>query len=162
MINDYTTKTSDPTNSSFWRTKINQISYNNWHFQLNAYFIILTVKIDPDLTLQILEKVGIYSNRFSILEPKILFVTKDVLNMPREITEGCRTSAYKYYGVSYLQHNLVFLNIRKIPDEKTLENTIVHELIHMRFPYLAHGKRFNKLVRQGLRGKTFSPYKKRK
>jgi len=120
------------------------------------------VKIDPDLTLQILEKVGIYSNRFSILEPKILFVTKDVLNMPREMTEGCRTSAYKYYGVSYLQHNLVFLNIRKIPDEKTLENTIVHELIHMRFPYLAHGKRFNKLVRQGLRGKTFSPYKKRK
>ena len=45
--------------------------------------------------------------------------------------------------------------------KKTLENTIVHELIHMRFPYLAHGKRFNKLVRQGLRGKTFPPYRKR-
>jgi hypothetical protein len=120
------------------------------------------VKLDPDLKLQILEKVGIYSNRFSILEPKILFVTKEVLDMPREMTEGCRTSAYKYYGVSYLQQNLVFINVRKIPDEKTLENTIVHELIHMRFSYLAHGKRFNKLVRQGLRGKTFSPYKKRK
>jgi predicted metal-dependent hydrolase len=52
--------------------------------------------------------------------------------------------------------------VRKIPDEKTLENTLVHELIHMRFPYLAHGKRFNKLVRQGLRGKTFLPYQKRK
>ncbi len=91
----------------------------------------------------------------------ILLSTKEVLDAPREMTEGRRTSAYKYYGVSYLQHNLVFLNIRKIPDEKTLENTLVHELIHMRFPYLAHGKRFNKLVRQGLRGKTFSPYKKR-
>ncbi len=120
------------------------------------------MKLDPDLKLQILEKVGIYSNRFSILEPKILFVTKEVLDMPREMTEGCRTSAYKYYGVSYLQQTLVFINVRKIPDEKTLENTIVHDLIHMRFPYLAHGKRFNKLVRQGLRGKTFSPYKKRK
>ena len=120
------------------------------------------MKLDPDLKLEILEKVGIYSNRFSILEPKILFVTKEVLGMPREMTEGCRTSAYKYYGVSYLQQNLVFINVRKIPDEKTLENTIVHELIHMRFPYLSHGKRFNKLVRQGLRGKTFSPYKKRK
>jgi len=119
------------------------------------------VKLDPDLKLQILEKVGIYSNRFSISEPQILFVTKEVLDMPREMTEGLRTSAYKYYGVSYLQHNLVFINVRKIPDEKTLENTIVHELIHMRFPYLAHGKRFNKLVRQGLRGKTFAPYKKR-
>ena len=120
------------------------------------------MKLDPDLKLQILEKVGIYANRFSIPEPNLLFVTKEVLDMPREMTDGLRTSAYKYYGVSYLQHNLVFINVRKIPDEKVLENTIVHELIHMRFPYLSHGKRFNKLVRQGLRGKTFSPYKKRK
>jgi len=119
------------------------------------------VKLDPELRLQILEKIGIYSNRFSILEPKILLSTKEVLDTPKEMTEGRRTSAYKYYGVSYLQHNLVFINVRKIPDEKTLENTIVHELIHMRFPYLAHGKRFNKLVRQGLGGKTFLPYRKK-
>ena len=119
------------------------------------------MKLDDDLKLQILEKVGIYSQRFAIPEAAIISTTKAVLDAAREKTEGRRTSAYKYYGVSYLQHNLVFLNIRKIPDEKTLENTLVHELIHMRFPYLAHGKRFNKLVRQGLRGKTFSPYKKR-
>ena len=81
--------------------------------------------------------------------------------MPKEMTEGRRNSAYKYYGVSYLEHNLVFINVRKTPDDKTLENTLVHELIHLRFPYLAHGKRFNKLVRQGLRGKTFLPYRKR-
>ncbi|MDH3677766.1 MAG: hypothetical protein OEQ12_05635 [Nitrosopumilus sp.] len=109
----------------------------------------------------LLEKVGIYSNRFSIAEPKVLLTTKEVLNMPKAMTEGRRTSAYKYYGVSYLQHNLIFINVRKIPDEKTLENTLVHELIHLRFPYLAHGKRFNKLVRQGLRGKTFLPYRKK-
>lgn len=120
------------------------------------------MKLDSELRLKILEKIGIYSNRFSISEPKILLSTKEVLDMPKEMTEGRRTSAYKYYGVSYLQHNLVFINVRKIPDEKVLENTLVHELIHMRFPYLAHGKRFNKLVRQGLRGKTFSPYRKKK
>ena len=119
------------------------------------------MKLDDELKLQILEKAGVYSNRFSIPEPQILLTTKEVLDMPRHMTEGRRTSAYKYYGVSYLQHNLVFINVRKIPDEKILENTLVHELIHMRFPYLAHGKRFNKLVRQGLRGKTFMPYKKR-
>lgn len=119
------------------------------------------MKLDPELRLQILEKSGIYSNRFSISEPTLLLTTKEVLDAPKEMTEGRRTSAYKYYGVSYLQHNLVFINVRKIPDEKTLENTIVHELIHMRFPYLSHGKRFNKLVRQGLRGKIFPPYRKR-
>jgi len=120
------------------------------------------MKLNPDLQLEILEKVGIYSNRFSIPEPKVLFTTKDVLEMPKEMTEGRRTSAYKYYGVSYLKHNLIFINVKKIPDEKELENTLVHELIHMRFPYLSHGKRFNKFVRQGLKGKTFPPYQKRK
>ena len=59
-------------------------------------------------------------------------------------------------------YNSIFFNVKKIPDEKELENTIVHELIHHRFPYLSHGKRFNKLVRQGLKGKTFPPYRKRK
>jgi len=119
------------------------------------------VKLDADFRLEILEKIGIYSSRFSIPEPKVLLTTREVLDMPKKMTEGRRTSAYKYYGVSYLEHNLVFINVRKTPDDKTLENTLVHELIHLRFPYLAHGKRFNKLVRQGLRGKTFLPYRKR-
>ncbi len=120
------------------------------------------MKLDPEIKLEILEKVGIYANRFSIPEPKVLFTPKEVLEMPKEMTEGRRTSAYKYYGVSYMQENLIFINVRKIEDQKSLDNTIVHELIHMRFPYLSHGRRFNKLVRQGLRGKTFPPYRKRK
>ena len=119
------------------------------------------MKLDDDLRLSILEKVGVYSNRFSITEPKVLFTTKEVLAEPKEVTEGRRTTAYKYYGVAYLEHNSVFFNVKKMPDEKTLENTIVHELIHHRFPYLSHGKRFNKLGRQGLKGRKFSPYRKR-
>ena len=120
------------------------------------------VKLDPVLRLKIYEKVGIYANRFSIPEPKVLLTTCEVLDMPKEMTEGARTSAYKYLGLSYNKQSLIFLNIRKISDEKDLENTIVHELVHQRFPYLSHGKRFTKLVRQGLRGKKFPPYQKRK
>lgn len=119
------------------------------------------MRLDPDLRLHILERVGIYSERFSIHEPRVLMTSRDVLDAPREMTAGRRTSAYKYYGVAYLRHGAIFINIRKIPDMRTLENTIVHELIHMRFPYMSHGKRFNKLVRQALRGKTFRPYKRR-
>jgi len=128
---------------------------NNYYFLV---FIISGILIGG----QILEKVGIYSNRFSIPEPEVLLTTKQVLAKPKEITQGRRTSAYKYFGVSYLEHNLIFINVRKISDQKNLDNTIVHELIHLRFPYQSHGRRFNKLVRQGLKGKTFSPYKKRK
>ena len=120
------------------------------------------MKLDPDLRLRIYEKVGVYANRFSVQEPQVLLTTREVLDMPKEVTEGARTSAYKYLGLSYNKQSLIFLNIRKISDEKDLENTIVHELIHQRFPYLSHGKRFSKLVRQGLLGKKFLPYQKRK
>jgi len=120
------------------------------------------VKLDTDLRLRIYEIAGIYANRISIQEPKVLLTTREVLDMPREMTEGARTSAYKYLGLSYNKQSLIFINVRKVSDEKDLENTIVHELIHQRFPYLSHGKRFNKLVRQGLRGKKFLPYQKRK
>ena len=44
------------------------------------------VKLEPDLRLKIYEKVGIYANRFSIAEPKVLLTTREVLDMPREIT----------------------------------------------------------------------------
>ena len=120
------------------------------------------VKLDPDLRLRIYEISGIYASRFSIPEPKVLLTTREVLDMPKEMTEGARTSAYKYLGLSYNKQSLIFINVRKVSGEKDLENTIVHELIHQRFPYLSHGKRFNKLVRQGLRGKKFPPYQKRK
>jgi hypothetical protein len=119
------------------------------------------MRLDCDLRFKILEKVGIYSARFGIQEPKVVLTTREVLELPKEITQGRRTSAYKYLGVSYMMHNLVFINVKKIPDEKMLENTIVHELIHLRFQYLSHGKRFNKLVRQGLAGKIFKAYRKR-
>jgi predicted SprT family Zn-dependent metalloprotease len=119
------------------------------------------MKLDPELRLAILEKTGIFSSHLSISEPQVLLTTKEVLEMPKELTAGRRTTAYKYYGVSYMLHNLVFINVKKIPDEKILDNTIAHELVHLRFPYLAHGRRFNKYVRQVLRGKTFPPYKKR-
>jgi len=85
------------------------------------------VKLDPDLRLQILEKAGIYSNRFSISEPKVLFTSKEVLEAPKELTEGRRTTAYKYYGVSYLQSNLIFINVKKISDEKTLATLVMEK-----------------------------------
>ena len=119
------------------------------------------MKLGPELRLAILEKVGIYSARFSISEPRVLLTTREVLDAPRNMTAGRRTSAYKYYGVSYLQHNTIFINVRKIPNERVLENTIVHELIHMRFQYMSHGRRFNRLVRRGLAGARFAPYRRR-
>lgn len=118
--------------------------------------------LDDDLRLYIYEKVGIFSSRLSIKEPTTLLTQKQVLQMPPELTAGRRTTAYKYYGVSYMRHNLIFINVKKIPDTKSLDDTIAHELVHLRFPYLGHGRRFNKLVSQLIKGRKFAPYKKRK
>lgn len=119
------------------------------------------MKLTPELRLSILEMAGVYAARFSIPEPRILMSTREVLDMPRRVTAGRRTTAYKYYGVSYIRHNAIFLNVRKIPDADTLEKTLVHELVHMRFPYMSHGRRFNDTVRRGLAGAKFGPYKRR-
>lgn len=120
------------------------------------------MKLDPALRVRVLEMAGVYAARLSVPEPLVLMTQKEVLEAPREHTVGRRTSAYKYYGVSYLQHNTIFVNVRKIPDEAELEKTVAHEMVHMRFPYLSHGKRFNSLVRRAMRGGRFAPYRRRK
>lgn len=119
------------------------------------------MKLTPELRLHILETAGVYAARFGITEPRILMSTREVLEMPRHITTGRRTTAYKYYGVAYTQYNTIFLNVRKMPDAGVLEETIVHELVHMRFPYLSHGRRFGDVIRRGLGGARFKPYRKR-
>lgn len=119
------------------------------------------MKLTPELRLHILETAGVYAARFGIPEPRILMSTREVLEMPKHITTGRRTTAYKYYGVAYTQYNTIFLNVRKMPDAGVLEETIVHELVHMRFPYLSHGRRFKDVIRRGLEGARFKPYRKR-
>ena len=71
---------------------------------------LVHVKLAPDLRLKIYEKVGIYANRFSIPEPRVLLTTREVLDMPREMTEGARTSAYKYLGLSYNKQSSMIIN----------------------------------------------------
>ena len=44
------------------------------------------MRLDPDLKWQILERVSIYSGRLSIAEPRVLLTTRDVLEVPRQMT----------------------------------------------------------------------------
>lgn len=114
-----------------------------------------------ELRLRILETVGVFSARLSIAEPRVLLSTREVLEMPRSMTAGRRTSAYKYYGVAYLESAMIFINVRKIPDDAMLVDTIAHELVHLRFPYLSHGRRFDRTVADVIAGRRFAPYRRR-
>jgi hypothetical protein len=120
------------------------------------------MRLTPALTTWIEKQVTLYSNLLNIKKPKYVLRVKDVLNLPREVTRGRRTSAYKYYGIAYLKHKIIFINVRRSPSYSKLKTTIVHELVHLRFPYMNHGSRFRMKVKLVLNGTQFKPYKKRK
>jgi hypothetical protein len=73
-----------------------------------------------------------------------------VLDMP--LPANNKHSGKSWYGVTYAQdggsrHNdLLFLNVAKHPDRKSLQYTLVHELVHVKHPRLKHGKKFDKIV----------------
>ena len=117
------------------------------------------MKLTEDVRQITLRWVREYAERLSIDKPHTLMTTREVLDMPRQVTVGRRTSAYKYYGVAYIKHKIVFINIRKIPDIAKLEEIIAHELAHLRFPYLSHGRRFDGVVRRAMGGEVFAPYR---
>lgn len=119
------------------------------------------MKLTPEIRQITMQWVKEYSIQFSIPKPRTLLTTREVLDMPRRVTAGRRTSAYKYYGVAYLKHGTVFINIRKMPDMEKLKETVIHELAHLRFPYLSHGERFDAIVRRALSGEVFAPYRRR-
>jgi hypothetical protein len=49
----------------------------------------------------------------------------------------------------YVKHKSKYIDFR---------NTLVHELVHYRWPKLRHGWRYEKRIQEILRGKTFEPY----
>lgn len=119
------------------------------------------MKLTPELEIHINERVTYYSQKLSIKKPKCVLRVKDVLALPRDITKGRRTSAYRYYGVAYIKDNILFFNIKLLPSIKRLELTIIHELIHLRFPYLQHGSKFKERIQDVINGRSFKPYNKR-
>ena len=58
------------------------------------------MKLDDDLRLEILEKIGIYCNRFSIPEPKVMLTTKEVLDMPKKMISVSINNQIAQYNVS--------------------------------------------------------------
>lgn len=88
--------------------------------------------------------------------PSIMFTRKEVLAKPETI--GTRNTR-RYYGVYFDDINTVFINVKHFQTRGRLRQTLVHELVHKRFPYMGHGPNFEKKVQDILKGKKFKPYK---
>jgi len=117
------------------------------------------MKLSDSLVCFIEERLYRYCKQLSINKPTVLTKTREVLDLPKKVTKGRRTSAYRYYGVAYMAYNTVFINVKRNKTRKDLDHTIRHELIHMRFPYLSHGSNFEKKISLLGKGHTWKPSK---
>ena len=99
-----------------------------------------------------------FSQQLCLAKPNYVMRLRDLLSLPKEMTKGRRTSAYKYRGVAYTRSNLIFLNVKRATSRADLRYIIAHECAHLRFPYLSHGIRFKKVVDQLMKGRQFRPY----
>ncbi|MFZ0555828.1 MAG: hypothetical protein WBL67_17420 [Nitrososphaeraceae archaeon] len=61
---------------------------------------------------------------------------------------GTWNSNKQGYDWKLLKQNRTYIDVR---------NVLVHELVHYRFAYLQHGKKFEQRIKEILRGKTFEP-----
>lgn len=71
-----------------------------------------------------------------------------------------RSFGNKYYGVAYTKANLIWMNPNM--DTEQARSTLAHEFIHFRFPYLAHGKKFDELIGRLQSGEHFKPKRTKK
>jgi predicted metal-dependent hydrolase len=91
-----------------------------------------------------------------LLDNEIKQVPSHMTNWPPMKTKDVMKGA-TYGGVS--QNLFTFINVKGHDSASDLEDTIVHELVHVRFPRLLHGKTYQKRVDQILEGKEYEQLK---
>jgi hypothetical protein len=127
----------------------------NKHFENNNK---RTLKLTEYKKTWIRNQVIKYALQIGITEqeiPNLVFSRKGVLAMPKHLTEGRRTVSHKYKGICFREAKTIFIHVKKHTSSKELRHTIVHELVHYRFPYLKHGIRFEKRISLILKGKRY-------
>jgi hypothetical protein len=86
-----------------------------------------------------------YAQQIGIREkeiPAVVLTRREVLAMPKELTQGRRTVTNKYLGICFRRAKTIFISIKNHKSAQQIIDTIVHELVHYRFQYLKHGKDF--------------------
>ena len=102
------------------------------------------MKLTPEIKKFILSQIKSYSKKMGI--KKEIDVTLEIIPAKHKM------SASNMYGVFYeQQHNektidLLYLNVKALPNRKALTYTIVHELVHCKHPDMKHGRQFDRIV----------------
>jgi hypothetical protein len=117
-----------------------------------------TLKLTEYRKALVLNQFRKYAEQIGITErdiPSIVFTRKEVLEMPKELTAGRRTVTHKCLGICFRRARTILIHVKKHRSLQELRHTIVHELVHYRFSYLKHGKKFEHRIDHILRGKRY-------
>ena len=83
-----------------------------------------------------------------------IYSINEALRVEKE--DGIRKRRRSYFdqvrGMMYQRTNQMFLNFDNHDTRSKIRHTIIHELIHKKFPSLRHGKRFSKMVEAAFSG----------
>lgn len=106
----------------------------------------------------VLSQVRKYAEQIGITEedmPNSVFSRIEVLAMPKELTAGTRTVTHTSLGIYFHNAKTIFINVKYHTSFEHLRDTIVHELVHYRFRYLRHGRRFEYRISLIVEGKRY-------
>lgn len=97
----------------------------------------------------------LYAERLSIKTPHVVFTRVGMTALPKRFeTYDIRKS----YSVCYPREGVIFINLARHKTLDQLLESIVHEMIHMRFPTLKHGRKFENTATRMFLGATYKPY----
>lgn len=91
--------------------------------------------------------------------PLIVFNRTQAKDILKPQYKRLRSFGNKFYGVAYRKANLIWLNPNM--DTEQAKSTLAHEFIHFRYPYLAHGRKFEEMIKRLQKGEQFKPLRKK-
>lgn len=95
------------------------------------------------------KQIGIPDDRIPVL-----IFTKPELRALRDKI-GMKRMKFNVLGTCYWTEKTIFINLYHIDNKRTLDNVIIHELVHYRWHWIPHGLKFEKRIKEIKRGMTF-------
>ena len=132
-----------------------------------GYILLISLKDTPRLREWIFTKVARYSAQIGIPEPYVIFNWKDMERGGFEPNTYDKRLISHKAGNAWIyknqeKPNILSINIKHHDDKEELENTIAHELLHIRFPIMNHGEDFYTRLGMVLMGKKYGKVKPKK
>ena len=109
------------------------------------------MKDTPQVRKCVQEIATYYSDKLGLSAKEIPDIFFDGITLPRKKDSVFKSNDYAKYvygGISLIHMNLkAHTSVR---GKKGLVDTIVHELIHIKYPNLRHGDKFDKMIQETL------------